>query len=92
MRQMYFNEEHIEGALERLTKLILDINKNQERVNDIYNIIQAGWSQNGAGKKAIEDLEYLRKELNHSVNEIETKKQRLRDDWELIKAVDRSYK
>ncbi|MEY2305105.1 hypothetical protein [Bacillus tropicus] len=92
MRQMYFNEEHIEAALGRLTNLIIDINKKQERVNDIYNLIQAGWSQNGAGKKAIEDLEYLRKELNHSVNEIETKKKRLKDDWELIKAVDRSYK
>ncbi|WP_283936002.1 hypothetical protein [Bacillus cereus] len=38
MRQMYFNEEHIEAALGRLTNLIIDINKNQERVNDIYNL------------------------------------------------------
>ncbi|MES5925424.1 hypothetical protein QCI77_05110 [Bacillus cereus group sp. MG9] len=50
MRHMYFNEEHIETAFERLTKLITDINKKQERINDIYNLVQAGWSQKGAGK------------------------------------------
>lgn len=92
MRQMYFNEEHIEDAFESLNKLITYINKNQERINDIYNLVQAGWSQNGAGKKATEDLETLRKELNHSIDEIHTKKKELRNDWELIKAVDRSYK
>lgn len=51
MRQMYFNEEYIEESFERLNKLITYINKNQERINDIYNLIQAGWSQNGVGKK-----------------------------------------
>ncbi|MDM5157132.1 hypothetical protein QUF88_25955 [Bacillus sp. DX1.1] len=92
MRQMYFNEEYIEESFERLNKLITYINKNQERINDIYNLIQAGWSQNGVGKKATEDLENLRKELNHGINEIHTKKKELKNDWELIKAVDRSYK
>ncbi|MBO1624985.1 hypothetical protein [Bacillus arachidis] len=92
MRQMYFNEEHIEDAFESLNKLITYINENQERINDIYNLVQAGWSQNGAGKKATEDLGTLRKELNHSIDEIHTKKKELRNDWELIKAVDRSYK
>lgn len=92
MRHMYFNEDDIETAFERLTKLITDINKNQERINDIYNLVQAGWSQKGAGKKATTDLEQLRKELNHCVHEIESKKSQLRDDWEFIKAVDRSYK
>lgn len=89
---MYFNEEHIEDAFESLNKLITYINENQERINDIYNLVQAGWSQNGAGKKATGDLETLRKELNHSIDEIHTKKKELRNDWELIKAVDRSYK
>ncbi|PFM56494.1 hypothetical protein COJ48_28340 [Bacillus cereus] len=92
MRHMYFNEEDIETAFERLTKLITDINRNQERINDIYNLVQAGWSQKGAGKKAITDLEQLRKELNQSVHEIDLKKKQLRDDWEFIKVVDRSYK
>ncbi|PFE06014.1 hypothetical protein COE15_02305 [Bacillus cereus] len=92
MRQMYFNEEHIEDAFESLNKLITYINENQERINDIYNLVQAGWSQNGAGKKATEDLGTLRKELNHGINEIHTKKKELRNDWELMKAVDRSYK
>lgn len=42
-------------------------------------------------EKEIEDLENLQKELKHSVEEIKDKKKQLRDDWEYVKAMDRSY-
>lgn len=53
MKHIYFNENDIEEGFKCLKNLMEEIKNHEVGINDIHSLIQAGWSQNGAGKKRL---------------------------------------
>ncbi|MED1611421.1 hypothetical protein [Bacillus paranthracis] len=91
MGRMYFNEANLDQALQRFERLIQELHAHVKVIDSVYNMVSKNWSQGGVGKKAVNDILEFRKGLTERIHTIEAGKHKLKSDWDLIKALDRSY-